>query len=193
MFQGEAMPEESSKGFVAFVKRNWKDIVILCTCVCVVLGAVIGIWSFYLEHLTPKRADLKIVLDPYDAIWESNSDHSTFSVNGSLCNDGSSTAKVVQYSLSLVYILPSGDRHVLTQEFTNISRTWNVSNPPIREKDTVNFYLAVHIWEVFTIDGTTGQVIPIRTSPPDEIKIAVIYDDGLGSQTSERTFSYQKP
>jgi hypothetical protein len=171
-----------------FLRKHWKAVSI--GSICTIIGLFFTVLGFYLQYFAPPRADLRILLDPSEAVWTHDSEKANFSVNGSLYNSGSSAAKVLKYSLSIIYVLPSGDMRMYTQEFTNMSRTWDVTNPLIGEKGSLNFYLSINIFEPFVLDETTGQIVDIRTSAPYEFKIVVTYDDGLGSRTCEGTYQY---
>src|SRR3990170_3479071 len=109
-----------------FLRKRWKEAGVVGVCAIVTL--VFTVWAFVLQYPAPQRADLRLVLDPYEAVWTHASTEANFSVNGSLYNSGSTAAKILNYSLSVVYVLPGGDRHIFTEEFTNISRRWNVTN-----------------------------------------------------------------
>jgi len=183
---------ENSKGNEKFLSNIWKGInrhggiIAIISLVISICSSSVMFLQYYNEYIVPKRADLKIVVDPYEASWVLSSDKATFSVNGSLYNPSSMAAKVLQYKLSVIYTLPSGNKHILSTTFENISQTWNVANDVIGE---IHFHLSMHIFEEFVVDEA-GQIVPIRENKPKEFQITVTYDDGLGLQTKERTFTY---
>jgi len=174
-----------SKGNEKFYVKVWHQ----RATIIALVSLSISILIFVDDYLLPTRADLKIIVDPYEAIWGSGSDRATLSVNGSLYNPSTVAAKIVEYKLSAVYNLPNDDQLVLSVTYKNISRTWNIPNDMIGESRDMHFHLRMHIYQEFFLDELTGEMIAIRENKPDEFRIAVTYDDGLSLQTKERTFT----
>lgn len=175
----------------SFIKKHWK-----ISSICLIIGTIIAGLTYYQTYMVPDRAELRMIIDPSEVRWTINGDNATLSVNGSLYNNGLSAGKVINYSLSMLYFLPSGDLHTVTQEYKNISLTYDIINPTIGDKDTLDFYLETTFlkngdsFDYLVVDRS-GQVVVITTTEPDQFKITATYQDGMGYQTCTQTCAFE--
>lgn len=175
------------------LKKEKRDYIKILTTFSVVLNIILGSFALvnFISPEPPKRAELRILLDPNDdTSWESLSNMTMFNANVSLHNIGDAPATLIRLTVNLIYILPDGEECQMPATFRNLESDWNIVDKIIEKGETNIFSLTTELLPTLKVNKQNGEIIQIGDSISDKFQIFVIYDDGMGEDISVKTFNY---
>ena len=154
-----------------------------------ILAIVLGISQVYLAlrvyqmEEASLRGEVSILINPIaKQNWTSTANGTSFTIDGTLFNEGSRSAIITKLEVSAKFYFSNGEAYI--DPISNYKHDLYLEKDVLTPKESGLFNISQDVRHFLEISRNTGEVIQIYGERPDAIRIIVWYNDGKGEQIS---------